>query len=269
MSEVTRGAADPFARLRAMTSARVGLGRAGAGLLTADLLAFQRDHALARDAVKAPYDPRAVAAALAPWPTVTVSSQAPDRAVYLRRPDLGRRLDPASAAGLASGDWDLAIVIADGLCAPAVHAHAAPVALRLLEPLADWRIAPVVLARLGRVALGDEIGERLGARMVLVLIGERPGLGAPDSLGAYLTWAPAVGRLDSERNCVSNIRPSHGLSHAAASDTLARLIHAARERRLTGVGLKDERGAGECIPPPAHRPRAVEDGLSARRRDVQ
>jgi len=234
---------DPFARLRAMTSARVALGRAGEGLPTAAMLEFQRDHALARDAVHAPFQPALIAAALAPWPTLLVASQAGDRGVYLRRPDLGRRLDPASAGALAPGDWDLAIVIADGLSAPAVHAHAAPVALRLIEALVGWRIAPVVLASMGRVALGDDIGARLGAGLVLVLIGERPGLSAADSLGAYLTWAPAPGRLDSERNCVSNIRPPHGLSHQAAADTLAWLIRAARSRRLTGVGLKDERGA--------------------------
>ena len=139
------------------------------------------------------------------------------------------------------GDWDLAIVIADGLSAPAVHAHAPagrPAAQRSTGR--RWRLAPLVLATMARVALGDEIGERLGARMVLVLIGERPGLSAADSLGAYLTWSPAVGRLDSERNCVSNIRPPHGLGYDAAADTLAWLITAARLRGLTGVGLKDD-----------------------------
>ena len=236
---------DPFARLRAMTSARVALGRQGAGLPTAPLLAFQRDHARARDAVHAPFDPSRVAAALAPRPTVTVASEALDRAAYLRRPDLGRRLAAESAARLAPGDWDVAIVIADGLSAPAVHAHAASVASRLIERLADWRLAPVVIATLARVALGDEIGERLGARLVVVLIGERPGLSAADSLGAYLTWAPVVGRRDSERNCVSNIRPSHGLGYEAAADTLAWLIRAAARLQLTGVALKDDSAGQE------------------------
>ena len=238
---------DPLARLRAMTSARVALGRSGAGLPTAPLLAFQRDHALARDAVHAPFEPWRVAAALEPWPVITVASQAGDRAAYLRRPDLGRRLEAESADRLAPGEWDLALVIGDGLSAPAVHAHAAPVASRLIERLPDWRVAPIVLARLARVALGDEIGERLGARMVVVLIGERPGLSAADSLGAYLTWAPAVGRRDSERNCVSNIRPPHGLGYEAAADTLAWLIRAAGRLGLTGVNLKDERG-GDTLP---------------------
>jgi ethanolamine ammonia-lyase small subunit len=232
---------DPLARLRAMTSARVGLGRSGPALPTAPLLAFQRDHALARDAVHAPFDPARVAAGLEPRPTVTVASEASDRATYLRRPDLGRRLDGESAARLSPGEWDLAIVIGDGLSAPAVHAHAAPVAVRLIDRLADWRVAPIVLARMARVALGDEIGVRLGARMVVVLIGERPGLSAADSLGAYLTWAPAPGRRDSERNCVSNIRPPHGLGYDAAADTLAWLIRAAGRLKITGVALKDDR----------------------------
>jgi ethanolamine ammonia-lyase small subunit len=226
-----------------MTSARVALGRSGAGLPTGAMLIFQRDHALARDAVHAPFDPARVARDLGGWPTIAVASQARDRGVYLRRPDLGRRLDPAFAAALAPGDFDLAIVIADGLSAPAVNAHAAAVATALIARLEGWRVAPIVLAKMARVALGDEIGARLGAGLVVVLIGERPGLSAADSLGAYLTWAPAPGRLDSERNCVSNIRPPDGLGHGAAADALAWLIRAARSRRLTGVVLKDERGS--------------------------
>ncbi len=242
--------ADPMARLRSLTSARVALGRSGAGLPTKPLLAFQKDHALARDAVHAAFDPERIVADMAPWPTQVVISQATDRAVYLRRPDLGRRLDPASAAVLKPGDWDLGIVIADGLSAPAAHAHAQPVATRLIDRLTGWRVAPVVVASMARVALGDEIGARLGVRMVLVLIGERPGLSAADSLGAYLTWSPVIGRVDSERNCVSNIRPPHGLSHDQAADTLAWLLRAARGRALTGVKLKDESpGPGALLSP--------------------
>jgi ethanolamine ammonia-lyase small subunit len=258
---MTGAPADPLARLRTLTSARVALGRSGEGLPTRALLAFQRDHALARDAVHAPFDPGRVAAQLAPWPTLDARSRAGDRGAYLRRPDLGRRLDEASARALAAAaaarfppgrapgappgsDIDLALVIADGLSPPAVHAHAAAVASRLVERLRGWSISPVVLAAQARVALGDEIGAALGARLVLVLIGERPGLSAPDSLGAYLTWNPAVGRLDSERNCVSNIRPPGGLGYGAAADTLAWLLRTARERALTGVGLKDESGGG-------------------------
>ena len=237
--------ADPFARLKAMTRARVALGRTGAGLPTEAMLAFQRDHALARDAVHAVFLPDKIAEQLPGWATTTVRSRAPDRGTYLRRPDLGRRLDERDAARFASPsavspDCDLAIVVADGLSAAAAHAHAAPVINLLSARLAGWRVAPLVLASMARVALGDEIGARLGARMVLVLIGERPGLSAPDSLGGYLTWDPAVGRLDSQRNCVSNIRPPLGLGYDAAADSLAWLAIAARDRGLTGVALRND-----------------------------
>ena len=242
---------DPFARLRAMTPARVGLGRSGDALPTAPLLAFQLAHAAARDAVHAPLDTDRLAAALWPRPTIRVTSQARDRTTYLQRPDLGRRLAPDDVAGLASGDWDLAIVAADGLSAAAVQVHAPPLIAALEGRLIGWRIAPIVVAIQARVALGDEIGAALGARMVLVLIGERPGLSAPDSLGAYRTWAPAVGTTDSARNCVSNITPPHGLDYADAADTLAWLMLQARARGLTGVGLKDERPAGAAPLPGA------------------
>lgn len=240
---------DPYARLRALTTARIGLGRHGDGLPTAPMLHFQIAHAQARDAVHAPFDPGRLAASLAPMETLAAHSQAPDRQTYLRRPDLGRRLDGASAARLSPGDWDLAVVVADGLSAPGVHAHAAQVVHGLQARLTGWRIAPIVLASMARVALGDEIAERLGARMVLVLIGERPGLSAADSLGAYLTWAPRVGRADSERNCVSNIRPPHGLSYDTAVETLVWLMGEGRRLGLTGVGLKDGRAAPPRLPP--------------------
>ena len=201
-------------------------------------------HAAARDAVHARLDTARQATALAPYRTIEVSSQAGDRTTYLRRPDLGRRLAPAHAAGLARGDWDLAIVAADGLSAKATQAHAPPLIAALADRLRGWRIAPIAIATQARVALGDEIGAALGAGLVLVLIGERPGLSAPDSLGAYLTWRPSVGTADSARNCVSNIRPPHGLDYAAAADTLAWLIAEARARALTGVALKDDRPAG-------------------------
>ena len=238
---------NAFARLRAMTTARVALGRSGAGLPTEAMLAFQRDHALARDAVHAVFDPARVAERLPDWPTIAVASRAPDRAAYLRRPDLGRRLCDADAAQLTPGDWDLAIVIADGLSATAAHAHGAAVALALARRLAGWRLAPLVVASMARVALGDDIGARLGARMVLMLIGERPGLSAPDSLGGYLTWNPAVGRLDSERNCVSNIRPPHGLDYEAGADRLGWLAVHARRGAYTGVALREESGADGAL----------------------
>jgi ethanolamine ammonia-lyase small subunit len=228
--------ADPFARLRQATPARIGLGRVGCGLPTTAMLDFQFAHARAKEAVRAGLDAEALAAELA-CECVIVDSAAPDREAYLRRPDLGRRLAPG-ARGLAAGEHDLALVIADGLSARAVQAHAAKVANALLLALAGWSVAPVVIVRQGRVGIGDEIGERLRARAVAVLIGERPGLSAADSLGVYLTWAPKAGRLDSERNCVSNIRPG-GLAPDAAARKIAWLLTEARRLGFTGVDLKD------------------------------
>jgi ethanolamine ammonia-lyase small subunit len=226
---------DLARRLRAVTQARVALGRAGQGLPTAPMLDFQLAHARARDAVHAELDTPALSAALG-CPILEVASQASDRATYLQRPDLGRRL---GTHDLATTDAEVAFVIADGLSATAVQAHAAPLVAALQARLADWRIAPIVVARHARVALGDAIGAALGVDMVVVLIGERPGLSAPDSLGAYLTWAPRPGRSDSERNCVSNIRPPHGLDHPVAADRIVWLMREARARRLSGVALKD------------------------------
>jgi ethanolamine ammonia-lyase small subunit len=234
------GTLDSFRRLRGTTQARIGLGRAGNALPTAPKLDFQLAHARARDAVHAALDPDLIARALGDRVPLSVASRAPDRATFLQRPDLGRSLDPASAATLEAGGYDAVFVLADGLSAAAVHAHG-PALLRAMDDrLAGWRIAPPVLARQSRVALGDEIGAALGAGLVVMLIGERPGLSAADSLGAYLTWNPRVGRRDSERNCVSNIRPPHGLSYDDAADRLAWLMIAARRRRLSGVALKEE-----------------------------
>ena len=194
--------------------------------------------ARARDAVNAVLDVDALAAAL-DRPAIVVASAAPDHAAYLQRPDLGRRLDPADRALLRPGAWDLAIVIGDGLSARAVAAHAAPVVRALSGRLPGWSIAPPVIARRARVALGDEIGAALGARLVVVLIGERPGMSAPDSLGAYLTFDPRPGCADSMRNCVSNIRPPQGLGHVEAADRIAWLLHEARRRGETGTALKE------------------------------
>ncbi len=224
---------NPWVRLRELTAARVALGRCGHSLPTRELLAFQLAHARARDAVHQALD----VLSLAIHPAITLSSAAPDRVTYLRRPDLGRRLDPASASRLGRGDWDAALVVADGLSATAVHRHAVAVIDALLPRLGGWRVAPVCIFRQGRVAIGDEIGERIGARLVVVLIGERPGLSSPDSLGAYLTWAPRIGRTDAERNCVSNIR-NGGLEPSLAAHRIAALMHAARNQELTGVNLK-------------------------------
>lgn len=241
MNDVTR---DIWARWRTTTKARIGLGRSGDSLPTAPLLEFQAAHSRARDAVHGAADFAALAAALQPHPAIRVRSQATDRATYLRRPDLGRRLDPACL--LQPGNYDLALVIADGLSARAVDSHAASVARLCIEKLPDWRIAPVILAEQARVALGDEIGEALNAAAVAVLIGERPGLSVADSLGIYLTWAPRRGRTDSERNCISNIHAA-GMSHAAASDLLVRLLRKAKRLRLSGIGLKADPGA--ALPP--------------------
>jgi ethanolamine ammonia-lyase small subunit len=235
---------DPWRRLAALTPARIGLGRAGPGLPTREVLAFALAHAKARDAVHAPLDAEAVAGQIAGLglAAVQADSRAPDRETYLRRPDLGRALSPAAGARLVRGDGiDLALVVADGLSSAAVHAHAAAVIAALLPHAerAGWRLGPVVVARQARVALGDEIGAALAARAVAVLIGERPGLSAPDSLGIYLTHGPRPGRTDAERNCISNIH-GRGLSPQAAAARLAWLTAEALRRGLTGVGLKDE-----------------------------
>ena len=232
---------------RAVTPARIGLGRTGVSQTTAAALAFALDHARARDAVHHALDPEALIQALGDFGrgALVVASQAADRSLYLTRPDLGARLAPDSVAALSAPTdrgADLVVMLADGLSSRALQ-HA-PALLAALVPRlqADgWRLAAPVIARHARVALGDEIGARLGAALVLVLIGERPGLSAADSLGAYLTWAPEVGRSNAQRNCVSNIRPE-GLPPPAAADTLHWLLTEARRRRLSGVRLKDQSG---------------------------
>jgi ethanolamine ammonia-lyase small subunit len=234
--------------LRHLTPARVGLGRAGASLPTQALLEFTLDHARARDAVHAELEFSAIAAGLDALglQTLQVSSCAQSRKDYLRRPDLGRKLDAASQDLLASGRrgaCDLAIVIGDGLLPSAVNAHAVELVRRLIAVLASGGIAlgPVVVALGARVALGDEIGALLSARMVAMLIGERPGLSAPHSLGAYLTFAPKAGCTDAMRNCVSNIHAS-GLSYDEAAFKVAWLVREGLARGVTGVALKDESG---------------------------
>jgi ethanolamine ammonia-lyase small subunit len=232
--------------LRRFTFARVALGRAGNGLPTGAHLAFQAAHAAARDAVHAAMDFAALATMLRRGgiKSVTVHSQAPDRQTYLRRPDLGRQLLDADRALLVAQPGAIAFVVCDGLSATAVARHAAAVLMRAVPALQRQGIpvAPVVLATQGRVALGDAIGEALQAEAVAVLIGERPGLSAADSLGIYLTWQPLCSRTDAERNCISNVRPE-GLPPDAAADKLLWLIAEMRRLRLTGIGLKDEQGA--------------------------
>lgn len=245
--------ADPWHLLRRYTAARIALGHAGISQPTRVQLDFQLAHAMARDAVHAALDDAALARDLgAAWPALApalpLHSAAAGRDVYLQRPDLGRRLDAASRSTLLAARaridrCDLAIVVADGLSALAVARNAAPLLQALRARLAPdgWTLAPPCIVRQGRVAIGDEVGELLGAHIVVVLIGERPGLSAPDSMGAYLTWAPRVGLLDDSRNCISNIRPA-GQRPEEAAGRLHKLLLEARRRGLTGVALKDETG---------------------------
>lgn len=237
--------------LRRLTPARVRLDPQGGAAPLRAVLDFQLCHARARDAIRAPVDWAALAGSLAPLPSLEVASRAADRETYIRRPDLGRRVAAADLARLPPGPFDLAIVIADGLSAFAVMEHAATVARGLAAALPDLARAPVVLARQGRVAIGDEIGAAMRARLVLVLIGERPGLSVADSLGAYLTYSPRIGTPDSARNCVSNIHRTGGLSCERAVATLAWLVAEARTCGLTGIGLKDASAALPLPGPPA------------------
>ena len=234
---------NPWNALRQFTNARIALGRAGNSVPTAPLLAFNLSHAQARDAVHHPLDTDALHQQLHALSlrTLDVHSAAPDREHYLRRPDLGRRLSEESRAALAQlkdESPDLVFVIGDGLSAFAASKQAVPLLQAVLLRLADWKIAPVVVARQARVA----IGELLHAKIVVMLIGERPGLSSPDSLGIYLTYAPKVGCSDAQRNCISNVRPE-GLDYPLAAHKLHYLLTHARRLGLTGVGLKDDSDA--------------------------
>ncbi len=230
--------------LRDFTMARVQLDRAGSSLATNEVLRFQLAHAAARDAVHAPLDTRAIQSECEAhgWPATILHSAASDRATYLRRPDLGRRLrDPLAPF---AGPVDLAIIMADGLSALAINRHAVPLLTHLLALI--HQPVPLFLVEQGRVAIADEIGEALQVRISLVLIGERPGLTSADSLGAYLTWSPCVGRTDAERNCISNIRPE-GLGYEAAAVRIHFLINESMRRKLSGVALKENLGSSGSI----------------------
>ena len=238
---VPAGDVPLWAAMRRHTQARIGLGRAGSALPTRHRLELQTAHAAARDAVHSPFEPEVVAAGLGGMPTVRVRSAARDRLTYLQRPDLGRRLDATDRAHLPGGDWDVVFVVADGLSSRAVHEHAAALVRETVARLPGWSVAPVVLAEQARVALGDDIASAMGATMVVVLVGERPGMSAADSLGAYLTYRPVPGvTTDADRNCLSNIRPPLGLTYEVAAGKLAGLMGRGRELGGTGVGLKDE-----------------------------
>jgi ethanolamine ammonia-lyase small subunit len=244
---------SPWDALRRLTPARIALGHAGISQPTNVQLDFQLAHARARDAVHVDLDAEALQGALAAaWPglppALLLHGAAADRQVYLQRPDLGRRLDAASRALLVArgdsnsrgGPCDLVFVVADGLSAHAVARHAAPLLRALHARLAStWIPGPPSIVSQGRVAVGDEVGELLGARIVVVLVGERPGLSSPDSMGLYITWEPRVGLTDERRNCISNVRPE-GLGYEDAAARLHYLLEEARRRGLTGVGLKDE-----------------------------
>jgi ethanolamine ammonia-lyase small subunit len=239
---------DSWVALKQHTPARIALGRVGTSLPIAEVLRFAGAHAQARDAVHVALDVAALADALRQdgWAPMQVQSRASTREAYLRRPDWGRRLSEASAAVLQQHTTeanfvapDVVIVVADGLSALAAERHALPVLRSLKQSLAADLNVTIVIASLARVALADEVGQILGASASLILLGERPGLTSPDSLGAYLTFAPKVGCTDVARNCVSNIRPE-GLTYDAAAKRIAWLLREALRRRLTGVGLKDE-----------------------------
>nr|WP_177333621.1 ethanolamine ammonia-lyase subunit EutC [Pseudomonas sp. RIT-PI-q] len=240
---------NPLLELRRLTPARIALGRTGTSMPTRAQLDFQYAHAQARDAVHLPFDHAGLSAQLAEGgrDSLLLHSAAKDRDSYLQRPDLGRKLSDDSAhilreyAQTHSGGVDLTIVVADGLSALAVHRHTLPFLARMEEQIVaeGWSVSPVVLVEQGRVAVADEIGELLGAKMVVILIGERPGLSSPDSLGLYFTYNPKVGLTDAYRNCISNVR-LEGLSYGMAAHRLLYLMREACRRQLSGVNLKDE-----------------------------
>ncbi|WP_191486357.1 ethanolamine ammonia-lyase subunit EutC [Pseudomonas sp. FEN] len=240
---------NPWLALRRLTPARIALGRTGTSLPTGAQLDFQFAHAQARDAVHLPFDHAALSRQLAERgrASLLLHSAAEDRHSYLQRPDLGRRLNTASAqllkdnAAANPGGIDLAIIVADGLSALAVHRHTLPFLTRLEEQIQNegWSMSPVILVEQGRVAVADEIGELLGAKMTVILIGERPGLSSPDSLGLYFTYNPKVGLTDAYRNCISNVR-LEGMSYGMAAHKLLYLMKEACRRQLSGVNLKDE-----------------------------
>lgn len=240
-----------LASLRLATPARIFLPRTGTALTTRSNLEFQLAHAEARDAVNERLDMESLVDSLKARgvETIRLKSAAHDRRHFLLRPDLGRRLDEQSCIRLAAHarDYDIVFVIADGLSARAIASHAIAMLDTALPTFHRdlWKVAPIVVVEQGRVAIGDEIGQILGAKLAAVLIGERPGLTSPDSLGIYLTFEPRVGRTDCERNCLSNVR-LQGMSYTDATMKLAYLCGEARRRKLTGVELKDEADSIEC-----------------------
>ena len=249
MANTPTDSLNPWLDLRRLTPARIALGRTGTSLPTHAQLDFQFAHAQARDAVHLPFDHAGLSQEMTARgrESLLLRSAAHDRHSYLQRPDLGRKLHEDSAQRLREyaqanpGGIDVAVVVADGLSALAVHRHTAPFLSHMEEHATaeGWSLSPVILVEQGRVAVSDEIGELLGAKMVVMLIGERPGLSSPDSLGLYFTYAPKVGLTDAYRNCISNVR-LEGLSYAMAAHRLAYLMREACRRQLSGVNLKDD-----------------------------
>jgi ethanolamine ammonia-lyase small subunit len=238
---------DPWSQLRRHTPARIALGRAGGSLPTADLLAFATDHAEARDAVYSELDVQSImdSLSLLQLPVLSLGSRAADRETYLKRPDLGRRLNAQGAAVVgakAQAGMDVALIVGDGLSAVAAQTHAALVLTHLVPLLIEQRrsIGPICIVTQARVAIEDEIGSLLKARIAVILIGERPGLSCSDSLGAYLVHGPSIGNTDAQRNCISNIRAGQ-LAPSAAADAIAWLIEHSLLMRISGVHLKDDR----------------------------
>jgi ethanolamine ammonia-lyase small subunit len=248
-TDLTQTSENPWLDLRRLTPARIALGRTGTSIPTSAQLDFQAAHAQARDAVHLPFEHAPIIDSLTAKgrETLLLHSAAVDRDAYLQRPDLGRKLDDASVQTLTEyaqahpGGVDLAVVVADGLSSLAVHRHTLPFLERMEEQASaeGWTLSPVVLVEQGRVAVADDIAQRLGAKMVVILIGERPGLSSPDSLGLYFTYAPKVGLTDASRNCISNVR-LEGLSYGMAAHRLLYLMREACRRQLSGVSLKDE-----------------------------
>ena len=244
---------DPWTQLKSFTRARIAIGRVGSSLPTKEVLDFGLSHAMARDAVHLALDIEALEADIKKhdFSTMRAKSMAPDRASYLLRPDWGRRLHEQSLSNLQNlhqtKPIDFLIVVGDGLSSLAVARHVAPLLKEMREHLpSDWHTGHVILASQARVAIGDEIGQALNARMVAMLIGERPGLSSPDSLGIYLTYNPKLGLSDADRNCISNVRPE-GLQYAAAAKKLIWLAKEAMRLKVTGVALKDESDVQEII----------------------
>ena len=237
---------DTWESLKAFTNARIALGRAGVATPMKEVLSFRMCHAHARDAVYSILNVDKLVGSLQQFqiPIIIANSQANNRSVYLQRPDLGRRLNDASANNLkgeSSQSADIAIIIADGLSATAINEHAVYVVKKLIPFLKKsvLTIAPIVIAQQARVAIADEIGSLLNAKLSVILIGERPGLSSPDSMGAYITYQPSPGKTDESRNCVSNIRPG-GLSYELAAEKIAKLINASLQLKLSGIALKDD-----------------------------